>query len=237
MFKREVVERESIYRDTVPRRLYPLAQASNFLPLTAKLYEPLWRYRSLGILSQGAYSTARELDLLVQWLEPQAGETILDVACSAALYARTLLNAEPDTDLHALDMSLAFLRQAQQRMQQPFTLLHADVHDLPYDDAVFDAVVCGGSLNEFHNLAQAVSEMARVLKPQGRMWQMYLMRSEGFAGKRLQDIFALTGIRFPTRDKVHTLCAQHGLQVQRAEVRGAVVMELYSKDTFSHSLR
>lgn len=230
MFKRQLLQHEGIYRDTLPRRFYPLAQASNFLPLTAKLYEPLWRYRSLGILSRGAYSTARELDLMLGWLEPQAQESILDVACSAGLYARTLLSAEADADVHALDMSLPFLRQAQQKMQQPFRLVHADVFDLPYEDAVFDALVCGGSLNEFYKLEHAVQEMARVLHTRGRMWQMYLKRSEHVVGKRLQDIFSLTGIRFPTRDTVHALCAQHGLRLQRAEVRGDVVMELYQKN-------
>lgn len=45
----------------------------------------------------------------------------------------------------------------------------ADVHRLPFADASFDLVTCRRAAHHFANIQTAVAEMARVLKPGGRM--------------------------------------------------------------------
>lgn len=147
------------------RPAVPIAQASNFLPLTAALYEPLWRKRSLSIITLGAFSVERELELMLEWINPQPNQIILDAACSAGLYARTILkylegNHESPM-VHAVDFSLPFLRKAKhyaKRDKVSPVLIQADVSHLPYQDNVFDAIVCGGSLNEFVNVPKVLEE-------------------------------------------------------------------------------
>ena len=232
MFKQSVPLENGVYRALAKRPRVPLAQSSNFWPLTAAVYEPLWRKRSIGLLTRGAFSTDRELELMLAWLKPEPGERILDAAASGGLYARTLLQAQPELDVHVLDFSAAFLKRARAYAErdgvQP-TFVLADVRALPYRDAVFDAVVCGGSLNEFTDLPRTLSEFARVLKPGGRMWQMYLTRAEAWPGRVSQGFARLSGLRFVTAAGLEAEAQRAGLTLERAQYRGPVALSIFRR--------
>ncbi|CAN5854423.1 methyltransferase domain-containing protein [soil metagenome] len=221
---------EGIYRALDKRPGVPLGQKTNFSPLTAAVYEPLWRKRSLALLTGGAFSTERELGLMLELLKLRPGQTVLDAACSAGLYARTLLKHEPSLEVHALDFSLPFLKKAQQYAErdgvEPVLVL-ADVRALPYKDEVFDAIVCGGSLNEFTDLPQTLREFARVLKPGGKMWQMYLSKADSVLGKGGQGLRRASGIRFIDPQKLEEQAAAAGLELVRAQYRGRVALALF----------
>lgn len=231
-FRSEPDFEDGIYRALSKRPRLGLAQASNFWPVTAKLYEPLWRKRSLSLLTAGSFTVERELALMLSWLAPKANERILDLACSAGLYARTLLKHEPSLKLDALDFSLPFLQTAKayaQRDGLAMTLVQADVHDLPYQNGVFDALVCGGSLNEFSDLPLVLAEMARVLKPGGRIWVMYLKPSQALLGRALQAFIRLSGIRFIVPETLERNAELKGLTLLKAQHRGVVVMAIFEK--------
>jgi SAM-dependent methyltransferase len=231
-FRDLVLFNDGIYRALEKRpRLLP-AQASNFLPITAALYEPLWRKRSLSIITLGAFTVEREIELMFEWLQPQPGQMILDAACSAGLYARTLLNYDSSLVVHAVDFSLPFLKKAKQYAERDNAspvLVQADVSHLPYDDEVFDAIVCGGSLNEFLDVPKVIREFSRTLKPGGKMWQMYLSRAEEPLGKTLQGLLRLSGIRFIDPKTFEEQCNAVRLELIKAQHRGRVVMALFKK--------
>lgn len=231
-FNAPVQLENGVYRALSRRPRVPLAQTSNFWPLTAAVYEPLWRQRSLSLLTGGSFSTARELELMLAWLKPRPGERVLDAAASAGLYARTLLQHTPELDVHVLDFSLAFLKKTQTYAArdgvQP-TFVHADVRALPYRDGTFDAVVCGGSLNEFTDLPRTLQEFARVLKPGGRMWQMYLARAEGWPGRVGQGLARLSGLRFPAPEGLEAAASGAGFNLLRAQYRGPVALALFER--------
>ena len=231
MFNRPVPLQDGIYRALTHKPRLPLAQQSNFLPLTAKLYEPLWRQRSLSIITRGEYSTRRELELMLAWLNTSANQTVLDAACSAGLYARTLNAHTPGLSVHALDYSLAFLNVAKKHQDAAaLTLVHGQVEDLPYVDACFDAVACGGSLNEFVSLEACCAEFSRVLKPGGKLWLMYLRPANTLLAKALQGLIRASGVRFVAPETLQAICQAQGLRPVRAEHRGVVVMSLFIKD-------
>lgn len=225
---------EGIVRALPQRPRLPLAQASNFWPPTAALYEPLWRHRSLAILTLGAFTTAQELEQLSAWVAPQAGELILDAACSTGLYARTLLRAEPAATIHAIDFSLPFLRQARLyavRDGLAPILVAADVTALPYRSYIADAIVCGGSLNEFLDLEGALREFARVLKPGGRLWLMYLTPAASLPGRALQCLARFSGLRFIAPQALERSATDCGLTLVKANYRGIIAMALYRLGT------
>jgi SAM-dependent methyltransferase len=223
---------EGIYKALDKRPRLPPAQASNFLPLTAALYEPLWRKRSLSIITLGAFNVERELEIMLEWLNPQPHEIILDAACSAGLYTRTLLQHESKLEVHAVDYSLPFLKKAQYYAESENlspVFVQANVSHLPYQDKVFDSIACGGSLNEFLDIPTIITELSRTLKPGGKMWQMYLSRAEELIGKTIQGLLHLSGIRFIDPKTFEEQCNEVGLELIKAQHRGRVVMALFEK--------
>ena len=66
---------------------------------------------------------------------------------------------KPGLEVHALDFSLPFLREARQEAEGvgvDLTLVHADLRALPYEDESFHGVVSGGTLNELTDLPRDV---------------------------------------------------------------------------------
>jgi ubiquinone/menaquinone biosynthesis C-methylase UbiE len=223
---------DGIVRALAARPKLPLAQTSNFWPPVARLYEPLWRQRSLGLITGGQLTTEQELAAMLRAVAPQPGERLLDAACSAGLYARTLKAQAPEAEVHALDLSLPFLQQAARyaRAEQlALTLVEADVSRLPYRAAVFDAVTCGGSLNEFLKLPQAFSELARVLKPGGRLWLMYVAPSRSALGQMLQKVLKGSGLRFIDPASLQQQAEMLGLHPRWQQQHGVIRLEHYDK--------
>lgn len=71
------------------------------------------------------------------------------------------------------DLTPAMLHRASlkaQKYQTPITLHQADVMQLPYDDASFDAVVLHLILAVVSDPARALQETSRVLKPGGKIF-------------------------------------------------------------------
>lgn len=107
-------------------------------------------------------------------LEPLAGERILEVGPGTGYY--TLPLAEwlgPDGRLDILDIQQAMLddtmRRAREHGLDNIVPVCADAQRLPYAAATFDAVVLVTTLGEIPDPGGAWREMARVLKPGGRI--------------------------------------------------------------------
>ena len=212
---------------------YTLAQISNFIPVTALLYDT-WRERSLSLLTREDFGLNREFALMLDWLNVQPGEAFLDVGTSTGNYARAV--ADKGATVTAIDISKPMLQRAAQRSgDYEIHYEQANVEALPYADASFDGVVVGASLNEFHDTKRALHEMARVLKPNGKLFMMYLHESDTALGRISQTAFKLSGVRFPNRETIKNELQASSLERTRAEVRRAVALELFVKTERSHS--
>ncbi|MEN4464852.1 class I SAM-dependent methyltransferase [Mycobacterium sp. 134] len=97
------------------------------------------------------------------------------VCKQAAGDVRTGLNLSfypNDVTLTGIDWSEQMLDLARQRaadLGRTATLQRADAHHLPFDDASFDTVVCTFGLCAIPDHTQALTEMARVLRPGGQL--------------------------------------------------------------------
>jgi SAM-dependent methyltransferase len=90
----------------------------------------------------------------------------------------------------------------------------ADLHDLPFDDASFDAVLMFHTLTYAEKPARALAECARVLRPGGRLVLLCLDQH------RQMDVTARYGERHPgfSPRAVRALLGRAGLTVTTAEI-------------------
>jgi demethylmenaquinone methyltransferase/2-methoxy-6-polyprenyl-1,4-benzoquinol methylase len=91
------------------------------------------------------------------------GSLVLDLACGTGDLSR--LAARQGHRVIGADLSAGML--AANHTAHP--LVEADCSRLPFPDGAFDGLVCGYALRNFTDLAVALAETARVLRPGGRL--------------------------------------------------------------------
>jgi SAM-dependent methyltransferase len=110
--------------------------------------------------------------LLARTLAPPAVGAVrpgraLDAGCGTGLQAGLLERL--GWQVHGIDLAAALLARARSRLAAP-RLARGDLQALPYADGVFDvAVCCGSTLSFVPDPAAALRELARVLRPGGRL--------------------------------------------------------------------
>ncbi len=204
----------------------------NRWPLTAWGYDPIWRARSTGLLTGGAYGTRQERRALTEWLLGRPARRVLDVGCGSGFYLRALRAADAQVEVHGVESSAAFLRVAARRLSRDgvdATLVQADAHDLPYADGVFDGVAWGGVPNEFRDPERALAEGARVLAPGGRAFFLAVAEAENPVARALQAPARLGGLTVPTADAWIDMLEGAGLRAVRVEHRSPLLVVTLTK--------
>ncbi|MDP8952768.1 MAG: methyltransferase domain-containing protein [Actinomycetota bacterium] len=205
-----------------------VANLTNFLPSAGRSYEPLWRRRSLTLLTGGEFTNERELAMIRNLARADRGGLYLDLGCSAGLYSRDLATTLGDRgDAIGIDIAPSMLKEAARRTRtlraraMP-SLVRADAHKLPFADGSFAGAVCGGSLNEFGDPARVLRETRRVLAPGGRLAIMGLLRAATPRGRRLQRFLSTGGIHFFDPARVTSLLDHAGFDPDPLEVHNVV---------------
>jgi SAM-dependent methyltransferase len=109
----------------------------------------VWSERAEAYRTSTIHAAGEDLDLVVEWCEPGAGISVLDVATGGGHVARrlreagaTVVTSDPAPGMGA-DTT-------------------APAEHLPFADASFDAVACRLAAHHFADALAAVREMARV---------------------------------------------------------------------------
>jgi SAM-dependent methyltransferase len=190
-----------------------LANLTNFLPGAGRGYEPLWRVRSLSLLTGQSFPNERELEIIKRLVRPVRGGRYLDLGCSAGLYTRSLSGNLDSGAVVGIDISPSMLREATRRAQaigaKP-SFIRANAKHLPFFDASFKGAVCGGSLNEFGDPARVLRETCRILEPGGRLAIMGILRAGTPRRRRLQRLLSTGGVRFFDPDELRSLLDHAG---------------------------
>ena len=120
-----------------------------------------------SVMTVGMHQRWRERAADLARLSP--GERALDVATGTGDLAVALAGrVAPDGDVVGCDFSEAMLERARAKAPQ-LRWEWANALDLPYPDASFDAATVGFGARNFSDLDRGLSEMARVVRPGGRV--------------------------------------------------------------------
>ena len=224
----ETFEIRSGYLDLLKRRTGAdsIANLTNFLPGAGRGYEPLWRVRSLNLLTGSPFPNEREIQTIESLVGLERGGRYLDLGCSAGLYTRSLaLSLVENGEVVGIDISPSMLKEAARRARETgasVSLARADAENLPFADGSFAGAVCGGSLNEFGDPARALSEAHRAIEPGGRIAIMGILRSWTSFGRRLQRFLSTGGIQFFELDELQSLLTHAGFEPDPLEVHAPV---------------
>ena len=199
-----------------------IANLTNFLPGAGRGYEPIWRVRSLRLLTGEPFPNEQELQIIKDLVRPAPGDRFLDLGCSAGLYARGLAR---ESEVIGIDISPSMLREADRRARRTGatpSFVRANAQNLPFFDGAFAGAVCGGSLNEFKNPARVLRETHRVLRSGGRLAIMGILRANSRRGRRLQRFLSTGGIRFFDPDELRSLLDHAGFEPDHLKTKGPV---------------
>ena len=189
---------------------------------TEGLTESYVRWRSSRL---GQITDALEQQLLFELLGSVADKTLLDVGCGDGALASEL--ARRGAIVTGLDADPAMIAAARRRTQTEITQLHlieGQAERLPFGGEAFDCVLAVTVLCFVRDAERAVAEMARVLKPGGRLvigelgrWSLWAVhrRIRGWFGHPIWR-----AAMFRTAAELRELVRSAGLDV--VEIRGAV---------------
>jgi len=107
-------------------------------------------------------------------LRPTPGERLLEIGPGTGYYSLDMAEwVGPDGKVELFDLQREFLdhvmRAASERGLANLTPTQGDATDLPFEDASVDAVILTAVLGEIPDSIAALSEIRRVLRPDGRL--------------------------------------------------------------------
>jgi malonyl-CoA O-methyltransferase len=154
-----------------------------------------------------------EQDTVLSLLPDVRGLTVLDAGCGSGRYLREM------QDLGAraigMDLSLPMLARARETSAR---LARADIRALPLEDSSIDLVVCGLALGDLPDIEPALAEIARVLRPAGRViYSVVHPAGEAAGWSRTFDsdgrLWAIDGF-WHSVDRHRRACAAAGLAIE-----------------------
>lgn len=111
---------------------------------------------------------------LIESIGPRSGHRILDLATGTGDVGLMLLKGTPDAHIVGFDPSRKMLDIAQEKVNQKgvagqMELVQGEAESLPFERASFDSCVMAFGIRNVVDRPAALREMARVVKPGGRV--------------------------------------------------------------------
>jgi len=161
----------------------------------------IWNERAEAYRTSQTHASGDDLDLVVEWCEPAAGVTILDVATGGGHVARRC--REAGADVVTVDAAPGM---------QPDVVAPAD--HLPFADSSFDVVVCRIAAHHFPDALAAVKEMARVARVRVVIEDNTFTGEDGEEADKLRDP---SHVRKYSVEEWHEFFAAAGLEIADEE--------------------
>lgn len=146
----------------------PVLRRMRYIDRIARIYESRLWYPLVLELFGGLHGPSLAQLIAAVSANVRASEgRVLDVACGPGTFGRRV--ASPSKEVFGIDVSPGMLRQGAVYTAREgipnVRFARARVEALPFEDDLFDAALCCGSLHLFADAATALREIARVMKP------------------------------------------------------------------------
>jgi len=164
---------------------------------------------------------------LVGRAQPNAGETVLDVACGTGVVARSASRRMRHGHVTGLDLNNGMLAVAQTVVSEgaPINWIEGSALDLPFPAGKFDLVLCQLGLQFFPDRGRALREMRRVLLPSGRVALSVYSPIERTPGANA-FVLALDRVLGPNASKIKR--GEHSFNAS-AELRELIIESGFAK--------
>ncbi|MFC2138963.1 methyltransferase domain-containing protein [Bacteroidota bacterium] len=131
----------------------PIYRSIKKMEFLAPIYEgKLWHSFILKGFGAKKSSLGSIVDFVIKSFNGITGN-ILDVACGPATYGRRI--ASNDRQVYGIDFSMGTLKQGMKNIARDsitnIKLARANVEELPFENNIFDGVICNGALHLFPN--------------------------------------------------------------------------------------
>ncbi|AKI98798.1 bifunctional demethylmenaquinone methyltransferase/2-methoxy-6-polyprenyl-1,4-benzoquinol methylase UbiE [Archangium gephyra] len=145
----------------------PRGGSGAMFDMIAPRYDLLNRLMSFGVDQRWRNKTVDALEL-------QSGARVLDLATGTADLALKVLQRHPDTKVVGVDPSEGMLEVGRRKvaakgLTRVCELKVGDAQQLPFEDKSFDGLCMAFGIRNVPDRARALREMARVVKPGGRI--------------------------------------------------------------------
>ncbi len=157
-------------------------------------------------------------------------QCLLDVCAGTMDVAAEARRQVPEATVIGADFSLPMLARGAAKTQLPAA--QADALSLPFPDASFDAATVAFGVRNLESLERGIAELARVLKPGGRLGVAEFFRSESSGSRFVHGAYNRLALpvfgrilspdpaayrylvesmeRFASRSEFEALCREHG---------------------------
>lgn len=131
------------------------------------------------VLSFGIHKSWRKKSVLLS--RADSNSKVLDCACGTGDFSFEFLNNTNDvTGTDFCEEMLVIARDKSKKRGKFINFSQADAMNLPFDNETFDIVSIGFGIRNVDSVSKAIGEMARVLKPGGRLVILEFGQPKGF---------------------------------------------------------
>lgn len=180
-----------------------------------------------GAHARRMYGSILERVISLQGL--QKISSLLDIGCGTGEMLYLIQSRCSAMNLYGIDISEKMLDTARLKLGEKASLFWGDAENLPFDDGVFDLLICNDSFHHYPTPAKALSEFRRVLRPGG-----LLLISDyhvGFPLRQLMNLFIRFGhngdVRIYSKTEIVHLLSEAsfgGISYESVHTTGCMVM-------------